>query len=85
VGAANPAQAVVRLTARSKEAVLATREIPAGALAPGGGYQETGLDVVIDYAHPVWFEVQATGVTTVTLDGLRVQPSGPLSPLPLAR
>jgi hypothetical protein len=85
VGAADPAQAVVRLTARSKEAVLATREIPAGALAPGGGYQETGLDVVIDYAHPVWFEVQATGVTTVTLDGLRVQPSGPLSPLPLAR
>jgi hypothetical protein len=73
---------VVRLTARTKDGVAATREVPAGALAPGPGYQDTGLDVVLDYAHAAWFEVEATGATTVTLAGLRLQPSGPLSPLP---
>ncbi len=82
VGAADPAKAVVRLTARTKDGVAATREVPAGALAPGPGYQDTGLDVVLDYAHAAWFEVEATGATTVTLAGLRLQPSGPLSPLP---
>jgi hypothetical protein len=82
VGAADPAQAVVRITVRTKDGVPATREVPAGALTAGQDYQETGLDVVLDYAHAAWFEVQATGVTTITLDSLRLQPSGPLSPLP---